>query len=207
MIVRQSDAHAWTEVWLQGSGWTRVDPTAAVSPQRVESGSLSAMGSPRHMLDYGWVRELRNAADIVQQRWNDWIIEYGAGQQARLFAPLGLKHLTPSMLVGVLSVVILVFSAIIFPVVMRIKGPSAKDPVQKTWQKFLKRLLSAGYEARPSDGAMELADSASRVLPADSGSIHEIADLYTRSRYAACPPPLTQFKQAVQAFRPNKNRA
>jgi transglutaminase-like putative cysteine protease len=206
LLVRQSDAHAWTEVWLRGEGWTRVDPTAAVSPQRVERGSLGALGSPRHVLDYGWIRGVRNSADIVQQRWNDWIIEYGAGQQAQLLAPLGLGHMTPSMLVGVLFFVILIVSAIIFPIVMRIRGPASKDPVQKIWQKFLKRLLSAGYESRASDGAMELARSASVVLPAVSGHIHDIADLYTRSRYASDPPPLSQLKQAVQAFRPNKKR-
>ena len=207
LLIRQSDAHAWTEVWLQGDGWTRVDPTAAVSPLRVESGSLSALGSPRHVLDYDWIRGIRNSADIVQQRWNDWIIEYGAGQQAQLFAPLGLGHMTPSMLVGVLFVVILIAAAIIFPIVMRIRGPASKDPAQKIWQKFLKRLLSAGYTPRPSDGAMELAESASIVLPAVSSHIHDIAELYTRSRYAPEPPPLSQLKQAVQAFRPNKKRA
>lgn len=207
LLVRQSDAHAWTEVWLQGDGWTRVDPTAAVSPLRVESGSLSALGSPRHVLDYDWIRSIRNSADIVQQRWNDLIIEYGAGQQARLFAPLGLGHMTPSMLVGVLFAITLVSSAIIFPIVLRIKGPASKDPVQKIWQKFLKRLLSAGYKPRASDGAMELARSASIVLPAVSSRIYDIADLYTRSRYAPAPPPLSQLKQAVQAFRPNKKRA
>ncbi len=206
LLVRQSDAHAWTEVWLQGDGWTRVDPTAAVSPLRVENGSLSALGYPRHVFDYDWIRSIRNSADIVQQQWNDWIIEYGAGQQARLFAPLGLGHMTPSMLVGVLFAIILVSSAIIFPIVFRIKGPASKDPVQKIWQKFLKRLLSAGYQPRASDGAMELARSASIVLPAVSGRIHDIADLYTRSRYAPDPPPLSQLKQAVQAFRPNKKR-
>lgn len=207
LLVRQSDAHAWTEVWLQGSGWTRVDPTAAVSPLRVESGSLSALGAPRHVLDYDWIRGFRNSVDIVQQRWNDWIIDYGAGRQAQLFAPLGLGRMTPSMLVSVLLVVVVIFSAIIFPVVMRIKGPASKDPVEKIWQKFLSRLESAGYKARPSDGAMELATSASGVLPAVSDPIFDIAELYTRSRYAPGPPPLVELKQAVQSFKPNKKRA
>lgn len=206
LLVRQSDAHAWTEVWLQGKGWTRVDPTAAVSPLRVESGSRSALGSPRHVLDYDWIRGIRNGADIVQQRWNDWIIEYGAGQQAQLFAPLGLGHMTPSMLVGVLFVVILIAGAIIFPIVMRIRGPANKDPVQKIWQKFLRRLHSAGYKPRASDGPMELARSASLVLPSVSSRIHDIADLYTHSRYAPGPPPLSQLRRAVHAFRPNKIR-
>ena len=131
LLVRQSDAHAWAEAWIEGSGWTRVDPTAAVSPLRVERGSLSALGAPRHMLDYGWVRSIRNSVDIVQQRWNDYVIEYGAGRQARLLAPLGLDHMSPAMLVGFLFLVIVAAGAIIFPLVMRIRGPSARDPVQK----------------------------------------------------------------------------
>src|ERR1039457_5975328 len=43
MIVRQSDAHAWAEVWLKGRGWVRFDPTAAASPVRVESGIAAAV--------------------------------------------------------------------------------------------------------------------------------------------------------------------
>jgi len=207
MLVRQSDAHAWTEVWLEGKGWTRVDPTAAVSPSRVEQGSFGALNAPRHMLDYNWLRGIRNSVDIVQQRWNDWVIEYGAGHQAKLFEPLGLGHLGPSGLVAILFVIILAFGAVVFPIVMRIKGPSTKDPVQKYWQKFLRRLLAAGYEARPSDGPIEVAGFASRRLPASAGTIHHIADLYSRSRYAPVPPPFIELKQAVQAFKPNKKPA
>jgi transglutaminase-like putative cysteine protease len=45
LLVRQSDAHAWSEVWLKGRGWVRVDPTGAVSPQRVELGAQAAAGA------------------------------------------------------------------------------------------------------------------------------------------------------------------
>ena len=205
VLVRQSDAHAWTEVWLDQSGWTRVDPTAAVSPLRVQQGSLGALGAPRHLLDYSWLRGLRNSSDIVQQRWNDWVIEYGAGRQARLLAPLGLDHMSPAMLVSVLFLAIAVFSVIIFPVVLRIKGPGHKDPVQQVWRKFLKRLEKAGVTALPSDGAIELAAAAANTLPADSLAIHRIAHLYTRSRYAPVPPPFADLKQAILEFRPSKN--
>jgi len=105
-LVRQSDAHAWTEVWLAGRGWVRVDPTAAVSPLRVQQGSLGALSAPRHLIDYPWLREVRNSFDIVQQRWNDWVIEYGARQQSRLFAPLGFDQASPVMLVASLFVAI-----------------------------------------------------------------------------------------------------
>jgi transglutaminase-like putative cysteine protease len=207
LLVRQSDAHAWTEVWFPERGWTRVDPTAAVSPLRVQQGSLSALSSPRHLLDYAWLRGLRNSADVVRQRWNDWVIEYGAHRQAELFAPLGLDRMSPAMLVTILFFVIAVVSAILFPIVLRIKGPGRKDPVQQAWQKFLKRLARVGFESLPSDGAIELAAAASIRLPADSATIHRIAQIYTRSRYSAQPPPFSDLKQAIDKFRPNKNTA
>jgi transglutaminase-like putative cysteine protease len=46
--VRQSDAHAWAEVWLGGSGWVRVDPTGAVSPAR--TGTFTRLAAPRGIL-------------------------------------------------------------------------------------------------------------------------------------------------------------
>jgi transglutaminase-like putative cysteine protease len=204
VLVRQSDAHAWTEVWLEGRGWSRVDPTAAVSPLRVQQGSLGALSAPRHLLDYSWLRGLRNTSDIIQQRWNDWVIEYGAGRQAELFKPLGLERMTPAMLVGVLFVVIAVFSAIIFPIVLRIKGPGTKDPVLQAWRLFLKRLEKAGVTTRPSDGPIELAETAVLSLPAYASAIRRIATLYTQSRYAPAAPPFADLKQAIHEFRPNK---
>jgi transglutaminase-like putative cysteine protease len=204
LLVRQSDAHAWTEIWLREGGWTRVDPTAAVSPSRIQSGSLSALSTPRHLLDYSWLRQMRNSVDIVQQRWNDWVIEYGAERQARLLAPLGLDHMSPAVLVSILFFVIGIISAILFPLVHRTRGPSDRDPIQQAWQKFLKRLEKAGFSALPSFGAFELAESASRQLPGHSESILHIADLYTRSRYSPAPPPFADLKHAVKEFRPNR---
>jgi len=59
----------------------------------------------------------------------------------------------------------------------------------------------------PSEGAIELADAASRRLPVHSEAIHRIASLYTLSRYAPVAPPLNDLKQAVQEFRPKKKSA
>jgi transglutaminase-like putative cysteine protease len=206
VLVRQSDAHAWTEVWFAGNGWTRVDPTAAVSPLRIQQGSLSALSAPRHLLDYSWLRGMRNSIDVVQQRWNDWVIEYGAGRQARLFSPLGLDSMSPAMLVSALFLVTAIFGAIIFPIVMRIRGPGHKDPVVRVWRLFLKKLEKAGITSLPSDGAMELAKTASLRLPAKSFAIHRIAILYTQSRYSPVVPAFTDLKQAVHKFQPKKKQ-
>jgi transglutaminase-like putative cysteine protease len=207
VLVRQSDAHAWVEIWQPGLGWTREDPTAAVSPARVQRGSLDALPSPRHALDFAWLRSLRNGVDIAQQRWNDWVIEYGAEKQARLLSPLGFERLTPSMLVLILFTVIAIFSAIIFPLVLRLKGPTEKDPVRKAWRTFTRRLASAGFEASPAAGPMETAAQAARALPADASAIRKVAGLYSQSCYSPRPPSLQRLKKAVSDFRPAKKSA
>ena len=207
LLVRQSDAHAWVETWLPGAGWVRQDPTAAVSPQRVNRGSLDAVSDPRHMLDFPWLRSLKNGADIIQQRWNDWVIEYGAAQQAKLFSPLGFDRLTPSKLVLLLFLVIAAFSAVLVPLVLRLKGPAIKDPVRKAWLRFIRRLASTGLDVPPSAGPRETADSAVRHLPGDTTAIRQVAALYTRCRYAPGPPPLQELRQAVNDFRPGKKSA
>lgn len=204
LLVRQSDAHAWSEVWLPASGWTRVDPTAAVSPLRIRDGSLGALSDPRHMLDYSWFRNLRNGVDLAQQRWNDLVIEYGAKRQQKLFSPFGLDRMTPSMLVAILFVVIAACSAVLFPLVMRIRGPARKDPLQQVWARFLKRLARAGYRAEASSGPLEMADQAARCLPAMADGIYEITDLYSRYRYAPQRPALQELRQAVRRFQPKK---
>ena len=205
LLVRQSDAHAWSEVWFPDLGWTRVDPTAAVSPSRIASGSLGALSAPRHLLDYAWLRSFRNGADIVQQRWNDWVIKFSADSQARMFSSFGLERLSPSMLVTILFAVIGLFSLFLLPFILRVTGPDKKDPLRAVWLKFLKRLKAAGFEALPSSGPIELAYSAAHQLPRDSQSIHHVADLYSRSRYSATPPPLQELRDALKEFHPTKN--
>ena len=207
LLVRQSDAHAWTEVWFADEGWIRVDPTAAVSPLRIESGSLGAIPAPRHFLDYNWLRDVRNGVDIVQQRWNDWVIKFGADSQARMFSSFGLQRMTPSMLVIILFVVIGLFSLILVPFILRVRGPGKKDPLRAAWLKFLQRLKAAGFETLASKGAIELAHSAALQLPRDAQSIHHIAVMYSRSRYSTTPPPLRELKDAIKDFHPGKNVA
>ena len=204
LLVRQSDAHAWIEVWLQGRGWTTIDPTAAVSPARVDRGSLGAVPEPRYWFDLPWIRETRNSVDIVQQRWNDWVIEYNAQRQTELLAPLGLSGLTPSGLVIALVAALALIGLVVVPLVLKIRGPTTKDPARKAWLLFLSRLERAGLKTSLSDGPLELAASAGGRLPGQRDAIDRIAGLYARCRYSAEPPPVEGLQRAVRAFRPKK---
>lgn len=205
LLVRQSDAHAWSEIWLEDSGWTRVDPTAAVSPLRVQEGSLGALSDPRHMLDFNWMRRVRNGVDVVQRSWNEWVIDFGASEQARLFAPLGVRHMDPRGLMMVLLGVIAVLSVVLMPIILRTQGPKRRSPLQSTWLRFVHRLEKVGVRWRPSMGARDIALAASEKLPHDAAHIRRIATLYNRYRYSPSSPGLEELKQAVNSFRPTKS--
>ncbi|MBI5722158.1 MAG: DUF3488 domain-containing transglutaminase family protein [Burkholderiales bacterium] len=95
-IVRQSNAHAWAEIWLPGEGWVRVDPTAAVAPERVHSGR--SLASPRGLvagalatLDPALAASLRSTWEELNNRWNQWVLNYSRTQQFDLMRALGLE--------------------------------------------------------------------------------------------------------------------
>ena len=95
--VRQSDAHAWAEVWVQGRGWVRVDPTGSVSPGRV--GQLQRLQAPRgvlgsamgNMLSPGMVQHLRATWEALNNHWNQWVLNYTQSRQLDLLKALGFE--------------------------------------------------------------------------------------------------------------------
>ena len=99
LIVRQADAHAWTEVWFQDEGWVRVDPTAAVSPLRVESGISAAVPrtDPLPLLvrgDFEALRQLRFTWDLMANTWNQWVLGYTPERQRPLLSRVGIDDAT-----------------------------------------------------------------------------------------------------------------
>ena len=119
--VRQSDAHAWTEVWLEGRGWVRVDPTGAVSPGRV--GQFQRLLAPRSLfsnamgavISPGMSQQLRAVWEAANNRWNQWVLNYTQTRQLDLLKSIGFE--TPSwqdlarLLAGVVGAVALAGAA------------------------------------------------------------------------------------------------
>jgi len=113
--VRQRDAHAWAEVWLQGQGWVRVDPTSAVAPGR--TGSLERLRAPEGALA-GTIRtlnpnlaaQLRAVWDAVNNRWNQSVLNYTQGKQLNLLKNLGFNNPSWTDLVYVLIAVVVLVS-------------------------------------------------------------------------------------------------
>jgi len=202
MLVRQSDAHAWAEVWLQGSGWTRVDPTTAVAPSRVEQGSRSAVAI-NSWLHSGWAVGVRNRLDRIRHWWNQTVVSFDAGRQSRLLRPFGIEEAAPKQLVlalGGLMTIILV--AILFWIRRQIPT-GERDPVQRSYRRLRRRLRRAGVAWAGTEGPLEIERRALATLGHQHRQVRRAFALYRGLRYGRLPDSaVSRFRAAVAKFHP-----
>lgn len=212
LIVRQSDAHAWAEVWLPGQGWIRVDPTSAVSPQRIELGIANVDGADERLGDLsrrgeGFLRELALAWDSINHGWNRLVLDYGPDLQKRLLRNLGLGDIGRYALALVMLVVAAFALTAVWLLAERLR-PEA-DPVRRQWHRVLGRLRRAGLEPRTTEGPATLARRVAERRPDLASRIGRIVRLYNILRYAprARPGDLERFRDEVRHFRPGRRRS
>jgi transglutaminase-like putative cysteine protease len=207
VLVRQSDAHAWSEVWIRGSGWTRIDPTAAVAPERVQQGSVSALTERRHMFDFEWLLNTRNTFDLLQRGWNNWVIAFDSRKQSSLFAGLGWGFWDSTKLAIALIAAILAASmavVLLLPLVMRFRSSRKKDPLLRLWHKFHKKLGKAGFNSSPSMSPRELARLANSQLEYKGDGINRIVELYLLCRYSAVACSQSELAELIDSFHPQQ---
>ena len=94
--VRQADAHAWAEVWLEGRGWTRIDPTAVVAPERLSRGMLELMpgafsAADRLLYHSAWLAGLLQRWEAANAWWSDHLVKFNYDSQLSLLARLGVR--------------------------------------------------------------------------------------------------------------------
>ncbi len=205
LLVRQADAHAWSEVWLPDRGWQRVDPTAAVRPERINRGAMAASSSSSDWAPDAWWLGVRNHWDIVNRWWNQGVIGFDTLRQHGLLTAFGL-HDTDAGLLGLL----LALGASLFAVAglawAMWKRPPA-DPVRAAMQLLERRLAAAGVARRHSEGPQHYFSRAARALPTQRAELERLMGTYLELRYAYDEPPpdlLKNFRQATRDFRPRR---
>ena len=187
VTVRQSDAHAWTEVFLPNRGWVRIDPTAAAVPRRVDAGLSRAVRETELLAlmrpELEWLRGMRDQWEALAHKWNVWVLGYNPERQRDLLGSLGMRDadwraLTAALfsILGLMTLALLAWS------LRRLKGP---DPVQKAWRVFCRKLATRGVERSPHEGPRDYAARAARALPSARRSILRIGSLYIALRYGA----------------------
>lgn len=202
LIVRQSDAHSWTEVWIEGRGWVRVDPTAALAPDRVNLGLQSFMmgqgGEAAEDRDTWWWRT-RDQAEMmweqVNDQWYNWVVSYDEDLQAGWLSRLGLGEKTPLYLfLGSLGIVLLFF--VLLSLWLR-RGARDGDPWRVAWARLCLRLEGMGLPARrESEGPLAYA----RRVSADHPGVTDLAQQYAVGRYGASETSVRSFEKAVKAL-------
>ncbi len=207
LVVRQYDAHAWAEVWIAGSGWIRVDPTAISAPSRINSNLASAVPAGEALpflarADLAWLRDLRHRLDAVTNGWNQWVLGYNPQRQRDLLASLGLREPDWRSMTAALSLlcglVLLGLTAWVLRNRLRV------DPALVAWRRFAARLAGRGVAWQVWEGPVTFAERAAAEIPEHAATIHEIATLYVRLRYEPSPhtDDLAQLRTRIAAFRP-----
>jgi protein-glutamine gamma-glutamyltransferase len=207
LIVRQSDAHAWTEVWLKDKGWVRIDPTSAVSPTRVSAGISAAI--PRNeslplmaRTNVEWLRKLRLSWDFMSNSWNQWVLGYTPERQRSLLQSVGIDNATWQKMVAALFVIAGAIVAIFTVIVLRQLKNRARDPVRIAYLKFCDKLRRKGLPREPAEGPLDYARRLGRSRPDLAPAVEAITRLYVALRYGAEPgaAALAELKQRVRQF-------
>jgi transglutaminase-like putative cysteine protease len=200
LLVRQSDAHAWSEIWLEGRGWVRVDPTAAVSPARVELGAAAANDSGV-WYQAGWLRAVRNRLDLVNRLWTESVVQFNALGQRRLLVPFGGGLLKQADLLLGLGIALIAVLAAATVWAMRSGERRRGDALDQAWARFGRRLARSGVTPRASEGPLDLLARASRHLPQSRPALEPLIRRYAALRYGCTTPPAEQVRELGRALR------
>ncbi len=208
MIVRQSDAHAWAEVWLDDEGWLRVDPTAAVSPNRIENGIENA-GLERELLplilisDNAVFQRARFMWDSLHNSWNKWIVGYNQSRQKELMELLGFSNVSSSDLVVWLVVCMTLSGGLVAWWVIYRQSDAEHDVVKKIYLRYCNKLERKGVECRPQYTSVELLTRIRTDRPEIGQQAADITRMYQQLRYGpgVTKSMLTEFSSRVRAFR------
>ncbi len=210
LIVRQSDAHVWVEVWLTEKGWIRIDPTAVVAPDRISEGVQGALADSRarNFLGplSGFFEQIRFRWDAVSTRWSAFFEGYSYYEQQALLEKIGITSgAWDASLKALLLLVIIVSMLISAYAWFVLKSPRRKpDAVKKYYTRFCEKLSRAGFERKPGQGPVDYVKYVSANRPDLKNRIDKITELYVQLRYREqdSTAVLADFVKKVKAFNP-----
>ncbi len=209
--IRQADAHAWAEVWLENKGWVRFDPTAAIAPERIERNinidqlmpggiiSFAPTGAAAQTA-FNWLKQTRQLWSNIDYNWQRWVINYDNKNQSSFLSSLGITDIKAMMywMIGSIGLI----TALLSWLLLYQKQP-AIDPVLRIYNRFCKKLAKYGLSKGQGEGAKDFAERIKIILPEQSSSIDQITHLFIKLRYGknAGFDDFKRFKQSVEKFK------
>ena len=207
-VVRQQEAHAWAEVWFPGRGWTRVDPTGAVDPARVEQGieaSLPDEVASSFYTVHPWFGDIRDSWDALNTGWNQWVLAYGPELQERFYKKVGLDYgdwLELGLVLGLC--IVLTLGGFWLYLLWERRRPAAA-PVSRDYARFCARLARVGFKREAHEGPLDFGMRVSKARPDLEREVLSITDRYIELRYLD-EGDSRQFSRLVSAFKPSRLR-
>lgn len=210
--IRQANAHAWAEVWLENQGWVRVDPTAAIAAERIEQqpniDQLELGGAIRFEptntnQSLNWLTQSRQLWDNADYQWQRWVVNYNSNNQSNFLSTFGIYDFKTMMrwlmiLLGLIGALLSVF--------LLYQKKKATDPVLRLYQQFCHKLHPAGLIRTEREGAMDFAQRAKVVLPEQADTIEQITSTFIQLRYGrvATREEFMKFAKLVARFKLNQ---
>ncbi len=218
-LVRQSNAHAWAEVWLQNKGWVRIDPTAIIPQDHIENDIFDYKNNELNFLNLNysdlqklaqrlkqlaWAENLllkaKQSIDLLQYSWNNWVLGYDQNKQQSLLALLGLDN-NYQTLILLLTSLSLGFVGIYF--YFNLIRTREADKLKQVYLIFLNMLQKQGLNYTPHDGPEALKKRSIALFPVREKQLKKIFNYYIQLRYANISDnySLKVFKQILKEYK------
>jgi transglutaminase-like putative cysteine protease len=186
-IVRQSDAHAWAEVWLEGRGWTRIDPTAVVEPARLDRGVLDLLpdsaSTQARLRRSSWLTSLSQRWDAANAWWTEHVVKFDFKSQVNILQRLGIDSPDARDLGWVFASALLLWMlAIAWQYGRRGPGPK-RDRLALAYARLCRKLGRAGIDREPYQGPLAYAEHVRRRRPDLAAPVGALLRQYARLRY------------------------
>ena len=184
-IVRNMDAHAWAEVWLPQRGWVRVDPTAAVAPERIYDtleDRLRNTGAVGAVADLIGLENLAQVGDWLRRGWNDLVLGFDARRQMRMLERLGAKRLGNGTLTALFGLCALV--ALAWMGWWLARGERERDPLLRAWHRLGARYRRLGLGREPHESPAGWAHRVAAGRPQAGQTLVPLSQRFADARYA-----------------------
>jgi transglutaminase-like putative cysteine protease len=209
-VVRQSDAHAWAEVWIEGRGWVRIDPTAVVAPERLRRGVFdllpNSLSVPQRALrEFPWLSDARQRWDALNDWWNESVVRFDFNTQVDILRWLGIDDPDWSKLGWLFGAGLVGWLLFVAWHVGKALRVTPMDRLARAYTRLCAKLAKAGAPRAPHEGPLAYADTIAARRPDIAATVRALmrkyADLrYGRASAVARPADIAAFERHVARF-------
>ncbi|WP_312708834.1 DUF3488 and transglutaminase-like domain-containing protein [Stenotrophomonas sp.] len=198
-VVRRMDAHAWAEVWLPQQGWVRVDPTAAVAPERIlDTLDDRLLADTDQGLQQRWL-QIGQVGDWLRRGWNDLVLSFDARRQQQMLQRLGIDTLGPGQLLA--GFVMAVLLALAWMAWLLARGERERDPLLRAWHRLGRRYARRGLGREPHEPPMAWARRVHAQHP--DPALLALSQRFADARYAGTCTDLAALLRDLRRHRPS----